>query len=179
MKFVLAINMERIAPDVDMEDVARHTLEMVEMAEEGVIKIAWAGEHHAIEANIAPNPFQLPAWWGAHTKLTRLGTGVVVAPYWHPIRVAGEAALLDLLTSGRLEFGIGRGAYQREFDRMVGGMQQQLGVPYMQEMLPALKALWQGDYQHRGKYWRFLAANTVANYCKSSHKSTSPAQMDL
>jgi len=169
MKFTLAINMERIAPDVDMSEVARHTLEMVQMADEGGFEIAWAAEHHAIEANISPNPFQLLAWWGAHTTRIRLGTGVVVAPYWHPIKLAGESALLDLLTGGRLELGIGRGAYQREFDRMAGGMAQQLGMPYMQEMLPALKALWRGDYEHRGQYWSFPTATSVPKPIQRPH----------
>jgi len=169
MRFTLAINMARATPDIDMREVARHTLEMVEMADEGGFEIAWAAEHHAIEMTIAPNPFQLLAWWGAHTQRIRLGTAVAVAPYWHPIKLAGEAALLDLLTGGRLEFGIGRGAYQREFDRMAGGMQQQLGVPYMQEMLPAVKALWQGDYEHRGKYWSFPTATSVPKPLQRPH----------
>ncbi|HMK68332.1 MAG TPA: LLM class flavin-dependent oxidoreductase [Stellaceae bacterium] len=169
MKFTLALNMVRTAPSLDMREVARHALEMVEMADEGGFEIVWAAEHHAIELTIAPNPFQLLAWWGAHTSRIRLGTAVVVAPYWHPIKLAGEAALLDLLTDGRLEFGIGRGAYQREFDRMAGGMQQQLGVPYMQEMLPVLKALWQGDYEHHGKYWSFPASTSVPKPLQRPH----------
>jgi alkanesulfonate monooxygenase SsuD/methylene tetrahydromethanopterin reductase-like flavin-dependent oxidoreductase (luciferase family) len=118
MKFQLAINMERVAPDVDMRDVERHTLEMVQMADDGGFEIAWAAEHHALEMTIAPGPFQILTWWAAHTSRIRLGPAVVVAPYWHPIRLAGEAALLDLYSGGRLEFGIGSGAYQREFDRM-------------------------------------------------------------
>jgi flavin-dependent trigonelline monooxygenase, oxygenase component len=102
MKFSLAINMERMSPDLDMREVARHTLEMVQMADEGGFEIAWAAEHHAIEMTIAPAPFPLLAWWAAHTSRIRLGTAVVVAPYWHPIKVAGEAAMLDLLSGGRL-----------------------------------------------------------------------------
>ncbi|MCZ6605088.1 MAG: LLM class flavin-dependent oxidoreductase, partial [Alphaproteobacteria bacterium] len=54
MMFQLAINMERIAPDIDMRDVARHTLEMVQMADAGGFNIAWAAEHHALEMTIAP-----------------------------------------------------------------------------------------------------------------------------
>ena len=42
---------------------------------------------------IALDPFQLLTWWGCHTNKIRLGTAVAVAPYWHPIRLAGEAAL--------------------------------------------------------------------------------------
>jgi flavin-dependent trigonelline monooxygenase, oxygenase component len=61
MKFSLAINMERMSPDLDMREVARHTLEMVQMADEGGFEIAWAAEHHAIEMTIAPAPFQLLA----------------------------------------------------------------------------------------------------------------------
>ncbi len=155
MKFTLALNMERHSPSVDMRDVAQHALDLVQIADAGGFDIAWAGEHHAIEANIAPNPFQQLAWWGAHTSRIRLGTAVAVAPYWHPIRLAGEAAMLDLFTGGRLEFGIGRGAYQREFDRMMNGMDQKLGGAYMKEMLPLLKGLWQGDITADGEFWQF------------------------
>ena len=122
-----------------MRDVAAHALELVQIAEAGGFEIAWTPEHHTIEFTIAPNPFPILTHWAAHTKTIRLGTAVVVAPYWHPIRVAGEAALCDVMSNGRLEFGIGRGAYQYEFDRMAGGMPQERGVAYMQEMLPAVK----------------------------------------
>ncbi|MGI9305319.1 MAG: LLM class flavin-dependent oxidoreductase [Gammaproteobacteria bacterium] len=169
MKFQLVINMERSSPDIDMQDVARHTLEMVQMADEGGFEIAWAAEHHALEMTIAPNPFQILAWWAAHTSRIRLGTAVVVAPYWHPIRVAGEAALLDVFSEGRLELGIGSGAYQREFDRMAGGLDQKQGHTYIHEMLPAVKALWQGDYVHDGEYWQFPAATSVPKPVQKPH----------
>jgi len=145
MKFQLVINMERMSAEADMKDVAQHTLEMVQMADNAGFESAWAAEHHALEMTIAPNPFQILTWWAAHTSRIRLGTAVVVAPYWHPIDVAGEAALLDLYSGGRLEFGIGSGAYQREFDRLQPGLKQSEGYKYTQEMLPAVKALWAGD----------------------------------
>ena len=59
MKFQLAVNLERLDSSLDMKDVARHTLEMVQMAEEGGFEIVWAAEHHALEMTIAPNPFQI------------------------------------------------------------------------------------------------------------------------
>ncbi len=169
MRFTLVINLERVSADTDMRDVARHLTEMVQMADEGGFDIVWAAEHHALEMTIAPGPFQLLAHLAAHTSRIRLGTAVVVAPYWHPIKLAGEAALFDLLSGGRLEFGIGKGAYQREFDRLANGMNQNLGVPMMLEMLPALKALWQGDYAHEGKYWSFPAATSVPKPLQKPH----------
>jgi alkanesulfonate monooxygenase SsuD/methylene tetrahydromethanopterin reductase-like flavin-dependent oxidoreductase (luciferase family) len=160
MKFQLAVNLERIDDNVDMREVAKHTLDMVQMAEDGGFNIVWAAEHHALEMTIAPNPFQILTWWAKETNNLRLGTAVVNAAYWHPINLAGEAAFLDLISGGRLEFGIGSGAYQREFDRMHPGLKQTEGWRYMQEMLPVVRALWQGDVAHNGEFWQFPSATS-------------------
>ncbi|WP_394689523.1 LLM class flavin-dependent oxidoreductase [Hoeflea sp.] len=161
MKFQIAVNMERMDASLDMKTVRDHTLDMVRMADQGGFEIAWAAEHHAMEMTIAPNPFQLLTWWAEHTETIRLGTAVAVAPYWSPIRLAGEAAMTDLLSNGRLELGIGSGAYQREFDRMHPGLKQSDAWRYMQEMLPAVRALWEGDYAMDGQYWSFPASTSV------------------
>ena len=169
MKFQLAINLERLDDGDDMRDVAAHTLEMVQMADRGGFHIVWAAEHHAIEMTIAPDPFQLLPWWGANTSDIRLGTAVVNAAYWHPIKLAGEAAMADLISGGRLEFGIGSGAYQREFDRMHPGLKQSDSWRYMHEMLPAVKALWKGDYEHDGEFWSFPLSTSVPNPLQQPH----------
>ena len=155
MKFHIAINLERMDDSISMASVRDHTLEMVQMADEAGFDIAWAAEHHALEMTIAPNPFQLMTWWAAHTKNIRLGAGVANAAYWHPINLAGEAAMIDLISDGRIDFGLGSGAYQREFDRMFPGLNQKDGWRYMQEMLPLVKQLWKGDVEHNGTYWQF------------------------
>ena len=169
MKFQLAINLERLDNGLQMPDVARHTLEMVQMADRGGFNIVWSAEHHALEMTIAPNPFQILTWWAGHTDRIRLGTAVAVAPYWHPIRLAGEAAFTDLICGGRLEFGIGSGAYQREFDRMRPGLKQPDAWRYMHEMLPALKALWAGDYEHKGEFWSFPTSTSVPKPLQKPH----------
>jgi alkanesulfonate monooxygenase SsuD/methylene tetrahydromethanopterin reductase-like flavin-dependent oxidoreductase (luciferase family) len=169
MKFQLAINLERMDESVAMGDVARHTLEMVQMAEQGGFDIVWAAEHHALEMTIAPNPFQILTWWAQHTDRIRLGTAVAVAPYWNPIKLAGEAAFTDLISGGRLEFGIGSGAYQREFDRMRPGLKQSDAWRYMNEMLPVLKQLWAGDYEHNGEFWSFPTATSVPKPVQQPH----------
>ena len=169
MKFQLAINLERMDDSLDMQDVSRHTLEMVQMADEGGFNIAWAAEHHALEMTVAPNPFQILTWWAGHTNNIRLGTAVAVAAYWHPINLAGEAAFTDLISGGRLEFGIGSGAYQREFDRMAPGLKQSDAWRYMQEMLPVLKALWAGDYEHEGEFWSFPKSTSVPKPVQQPH----------
>ena len=160
MKFHLAINLERTNTATDMRDVARHTIDMVQMADRAGFETAWAAEHHAIEMTIAPNPFQILTWWAGETDNIRLGCGVANAAYWHPINLAGEAALLDVLSGGRLELGIGSGAYQREFDRMKPGLKQTDSWQYMQEILPVLRDLWKGDIEHDGRFWQFPKATS-------------------
>ena len=169
MKFQLAVNLERMDDNMKMSDVARHTIEMVQMAEQGGFDIVWSAEHHALEMTIAPNPFQILTWWANHTDTIRLGTAVAVAAYWHPINLAGEAAFTDLISGGRLEFGIGSGAYQREFDRMHPGLKQSDAWKYLNEMLPVVKKLWAGDYAHEGEFWSFPTSTSVPKPVQTPH----------
>ena len=141
MKFQIAINLERMDDETDIIAVRDHTLEMVQMADKAGFEIVWAAEHHALEMTIAPNPFQLMTWWADHTDNIRVGCGVANAAYWHPINLAGEAAMVDVLSGGRLELGLGSGAYQREFDRMHPGLDQKDSYKFMQEMLPLVQEL--------------------------------------
>lgn len=170
MKFSIAVNMNRFAESTSMRDVIANTLALVKMADQGGFETVWASEHHCIEMNIAPNPFVQLTYWAQHTTRIRLGTAVICAPYWHPIRAAEECALADLYSDGRLELGLARGAFQYEFDRMANGISQKLhGGEYLYELLPVLKQLWAGDYEHNGKIWRFPKATAVPKPLQKPH----------
>ena len=58
MKFQLAINLERLDESLDMSEAARHTLELVQMADRGGFNIVWAAEHHALEMTSPRTPFR-------------------------------------------------------------------------------------------------------------------------
>ena len=103
MKFSIALHMERQSPDHSMVEASEHLLELLTLAEDAGFEIAWAVEHHSHEYYIGPNPLMQLVHWAGYTRRIRLGTAVVVVPYWHPIRLAGEAGMADLLTGGRLE----------------------------------------------------------------------------
>jgi len=169
MKFSLSLSMERFSPSDSMSDTIQQMRELAQIADEGGFETLWTAEHHTIECTISPNPFMTLTWLAQHTKRIRLGTATIVAPYWSPIRLAGEAALCDHLTGGRLEFGIARGAYQYEFDRMAGGIPQQQGVAYLKELVPAVRKLWAGDYAHNGELWQFPTATSVPKPLQQPH----------
>ena len=169
MKFAVSLTMERFSPSVPMSTTMSNVLELAKIADSGGFETIWTAEHHTIECTISPNPFLTLTWLAQHTEQIRLGTSTLVAPYWSPIRLAGEAALCDHLTGGRLEFGIARGSYQYEFDRMAGGIPQQEGVAYLKELVPAVKKLWSGDYAHEGHYWRFPLTAAVPKPLQQPH----------
>ncbi len=161
MRFSLFVHMERYDPAKSQHELLAELVELVQVAEAGGFEAAWVGEHHGMEYTIAPNPFAFMAYLAPQTTTIRLGTGTLIAPFWHPLRLAGEAAVVDLMSNGRLELGIARGAYQFEFDRLAPGMPATEGGKALRELVPAVRALWQGDYAHEGEVWRFPASTSA------------------
>ncbi|GGK01421.1 LLM class flavin-dependent oxidoreductase [Pseudomonas matsuisoli] len=160
MKFSLFVHMERYDQEVGHRELFEQLTELTLLAEAGGFSTVWIGEHHTMEYTISPSPMPLLAYLAARTTTIRLGAGTIIAPFWHPIRVAGECALLDVISNGRMEVGLARGAYQYEFDRMANGMSASDGGKYLREMVPAVKALWKGNYTHEGEIWSFPSSTS-------------------
>ncbi len=161
MKFSLFAHMERRSPDQSSPELYQDFLGLCRMADEGGMHAIWTGEHHGMEFTIAPNPFLSLVDLAHHTRNVRLGTGTVVAPFWHPIKLAGEAAAADLMTGGRIELGVARGAYSYEYERLMPGMDAWAAGQRMRESVPLLRQLWQGDCAHQGDYWSFPATSAT------------------
>lgn len=155
MKFSLFAHMERISPDEDQKQLYDEFIELCKIADEGGMHAVWTGEHHGMNFTISPNPMLNLIDVARHTKNVRLGTGTVIAPFWHPIRLAGEAAMTDIITDGRLDLGIARGAYSYEYERMMPGMDAWEAGQRMRELIPAIQGLWKGDYAQEGEFHSF------------------------
>lgn len=155
MKFSLFVHMERWDESISHRQLFEDLTELTLMAEAGGFSTVWIGEHHSMEYTISPSPMPTLAYLAARTTTIRLGAGTIIAPFWNPVRAAGECALLDVISNGRMEVGLARGAYQFEFDRLANGMPATDGGQHLREMVPAVKALWQGDYAHDGEIWKF------------------------
>ncbi|MDL4915165.1 MAG: LLM class flavin-dependent oxidoreductase [Enterobacterales bacterium endosymbiont of Blomia tropicalis] len=155
MKLSLFIHMERTSPDEPQGKLYREMIELCEMADNAHMHAIWTGEHHGMNFTIAPNPLINIADLANRTKNVRLGTGTVIAPFNHPLRLAGEAAMTDIISHGRLELGIARGAYSYEYERMMPGLTAWDAGQRMRELVPAMQKLWEGDYAHNGEFWQF------------------------
>lgn len=161
MQFSLFAHMERLDPEQGHERLYADFLRLCTMADEGGMRAIWTGEHHGMEFTVAPNPFITITDLARHTKNVRLGTGTIIAPFWHPVRLAGEAAMTDLVSGGRLELGIARGAYSYEYERLMPGMDAWEAGQRMRETTPLLRQLWQGDCKHDGTFYKFPSTSAV------------------
>lgn len=161
MEFSLFAHMERMTPEQSHQALHDEFISLCQMADEGGMRAVWTGEHHGMEFTISPNPFLTLMDVAHRTKHVKLGTGTVIAPFWHPIKLAGEAAATDLMTGGRLELGIARGAYSYEYERLMPGMDAWEAGQRMRETAPLLRQLWAGDCAHEGEFHSFPATTSA------------------
>ena len=180
MQFSVLANMERFSPSDPPHSAQLAALaDWAQAAEAGGFETFWVAEHHAIEFTAAPAPLNLISHLAGKTERIRLGTAIVVAPYWHPVKLAGEAALTDLICGGRLELGVARGAYRYEYDRLAGGMPPRTAGAHLREMIPALRGLWRGDFAANGECWTFPPATSVPKPLQNPHPPLWVAARDM
>ena len=100
----------------DPARLAAFTLELCEEAELLGADSLWFSEHHGFEDGYLPQPLTFAAAAAARTTRVRLGTGILVAPLRKTAQLAEEAAVVDLISGGRLELGLGAGYRVPEFE---------------------------------------------------------------
>jgi len=115
------------------------TISMGELVEPLGFDSIWATEHYGSAYSMQPNPLQWLAYWAGRTQRVDVGTAVIVAPWWNPVRLAHEISMLDVLLRGRrLHLGIGRGVAPHEY--------ASLGIPieeshtYFYDVVNAIRA---------------------------------------
>jgi alkanesulfonate monooxygenase SsuD/methylene tetrahydromethanopterin reductase-like flavin-dependent oxidoreductase (luciferase family) len=147
-------------PNTDIEpyphrDVhARVTREILRADEIG-FDYAWVAEHHfSNEYGIMPDVFVYAAYLAALTKQIKIGTAVVTLPLANPLRVAENAAFVDILSGGRFALGLGSGYRKYEFDGF--GVDFEGRRDIQEEALPLLMQLFQTKRaNHHGKHFKF------------------------
>jgi alkanesulfonate monooxygenase SsuD/methylene tetrahydromethanopterin reductase-like flavin-dependent oxidoreductase (luciferase family) len=112
-------------------------------------------EHHFTGYGQVSATLNLLTWLGARTSTFRLGTAVIVLPWHNPVLLAEQAATLDLLSGGRLDFGIGKGYRYNEFAGFCVPMSE--ADARFNECLDVIVKAWTSNepFSHRGKYWQF------------------------
>lgn len=112
-------------------------------------------EHHFTGFGQVSASLNLLSYLAARTEKIRLGTAVVVLPWHNPVLVAEEAATLDLLSTGRLDFGVGKGYRPYEFSGFC--IKQDEATQRFDEAIEVIRKAWtsKGRFSYEGRWWRY------------------------
>jgi alkanesulfonate monooxygenase SsuD/methylene tetrahydromethanopterin reductase-like flavin-dependent oxidoreductase (luciferase family) len=137
-------------PEQFLQEVLDQTVRADELGYDSV----WFAEHHFSEYGILTTPQMLLAVAAARTKQIRLGVSIVTLPFKNPIQVAEDYALLDVLSNGRLNLGLGSGYLPHEFAGFnVEGKDKALRF---NDSLAVIEKAWKGEtFSHQGDYYEF------------------------
>jgi alkanesulfonate monooxygenase SsuD/methylene tetrahydromethanopterin reductase-like flavin-dependent oxidoreductase (luciferase family) len=134
------------------EELFQRQFEEVELADRIGIDQIWFFEHHLLPNGPAPSPNLLIAAAARTTSHIRFANMVNILPFHHPLRVVSEAAMLDNLSGGRLDLGLGRGLRPPEFAAF--GVDQAQSREMFLESVDLIRRLFADEnFSYRGKYW--------------------------
>jgi len=140
MKFGMLHFFEHPAGGKTERQVMSEQLDCLHAAEEMGFDSIWAPEHHSSEYGFCASPMVTLAALASVTKRIRLGSAVMVLPFNDPIRVAEEGAMIDLISDGRLELGVGRGFQPIEYRAF--GIDQSKSREIFDEALEVIVRAW-------------------------------------
>ena len=139
--------------EIDWNALYKETLDQCELADQVGFDNLWFVEHHFL-TGFSGSPNQ-DAIFGALSRITkniRIGYGVCILPYHHPVRVAERVALVDQLTDGRVEFGTGR---SNAYEQMGLGVDPRNTRSLWEESIAMLPQIWQSDeFEWEGEHWQ-------------------------
>jgi alkanesulfonate monooxygenase SsuD/methylene tetrahydromethanopterin reductase-like flavin-dependent oxidoreductase (luciferase family) len=159
MRFDYFVTYHRRDSSEPSEQVYADGLEQVQLLDQAGVETVWFPEHHFTNALCSPAPL-LSVVDMAHRVRARVGTAVVITPYYHPLILAEQVALADQLTRGRLDIGFGRGGFKYEYGRL--GTREPEAAGRQQEALEIILGAWgQPDYSFRGRYFQFDPVTVV------------------
>ena len=143
----------------------------------------WFTEHHFGHEgyDVMPNALMLSADVAARTSRIRIGQAANIITFWHPIRLAEDVAILDQMTRGRIDVGIGRGIYHREsvhLNRAADVRDDDQNRALFEETYEILLKVWGNDFfNHKGRFYEFPEPGIVWNH-EMSPKSPHFMNMD-
>src|SRR5438128_3771637 len=150
MRLSLAYEMQR--PVVDDHAVIKETIEQCVLADRMGFDTVWFVEHHFLTSfSMSPCPEVIFGALSQLTKRIRLGFGVVILPYHHPVRVAERVAMVDHMSGGRVEFGTGRSA---PYEQIGMGIDPRHTRAMCEESLDMIPTIWEDAlFSWEGQFW--------------------------
>lgn len=135
-------------------EIYQATIDQVVRAEELGFDDVWLSEHHFCDDSYSPSMLAIGCAIAARTKRIRIGTSVLLLPLHDPVRVAEDAATLDVISNGRLELGLGIGYKVEEFIGFNIDLKER--AQRMEEGIEIIKRLFAGErFSFKGKHYSY------------------------
>lgn len=135
-------------------------VEQVVLTEQMGFDQIYLAEHHFSPYSILADPLVLASHIAAKTKRIKIGLAVAVIPFHNPVKLAEQAAMVDILSDGRLVLGVGRGYQRQEFDKLSLNIGDSRGM--MVEGLEVLHKSWmEEEWTYKGKYYNYPVKQTI------------------
>jgi alkanesulfonate monooxygenase SsuD/methylene tetrahydromethanopterin reductase-like flavin-dependent oxidoreductase (luciferase family) len=153
---------------VALPTVYERALQRIEIMDQGGYDAVWLTEHHFSDYSVCPSIPVMGAHVAARTKRLRIGAGVTLAAFYHPLRLAEEIALLDILSGGRVNWGAGRGFDAREFRTF--GVPMTESLARFREAVEIVMAAWQQDrLNYDGQFFSFRDVEVLPKPLQQPH----------
>ena len=137
-----------------LQDVYAQTMEQIALLDRLGLDLVWFSEHHFVEDGYLPSFVPVAGAAAAVTSRMRISTNISIVPFSHPIRLAEDLAVLDQLSGGRIELGVGLGYAPHEFRAFGFPVSQR--VSRTEECIDILRLAWSGErFSYHGKRWDF------------------------
>lgn len=141
-------------------DYYAEVLDVIVWSEEAGFANAWVPEHHLADDGYMPSPLIAMSAIAARTKKLKIGGGIALAPLYHPVRFAEDCAVLDILSGGRVEMGLGIGYRRRELAAY--GVDSTTRGRLFDEWLEIVTRLWSGEtIDFAGQFFNLTGAKIM------------------
>lgn len=139
---------------VSLPTVYERALQRIDIMDRTGYDAVWLAEHHFTSYSVCPSVHMMGLHVASRTRHLRIGTGISLAAFYHPLRLAEEVALLDVLTGGRVNWGAGRGFDPTEFKAF--GVPREESYGRFREAVEIVLAAWTHERLNwSGRYWQF------------------------
>jgi alkanesulfonate monooxygenase SsuD/methylene tetrahydromethanopterin reductase-like flavin-dependent oxidoreductase (luciferase family) len=153
---------------LSFRELYHQSLAQVQAAEQLGFDSIWLTEHHFTDDGYLPALMPAAAAIAARTTRVTIGTYVLLAPFYHPLKLAEDAAFVDVVSGGRLRLGLGLGYRAEEFEGFGVPRAQRLGRTL--ETIEILKRAWTGErFSFDGKYFKFRDARVLPRPVSQPH----------
>jgi len=154
--------------NLDFGTLYSEMFRQVEFVDQAGFDSVWLTEHHFTDDGYLAAIMPTLGAIAARTKRVSLGTYVLLAPFYHPLRLAEDTATIDVISNGRLRLGIGLGYRGEEFAGFQVSRQQRLGRTL--ETIEILKRAWTGErFSFAGKYFQFRDVQVLPRPISKPH----------